>query len=252
MRIAHQPRRRVGRLERRRPVTLIGERLIPGKARLWPSRFSSDPLETVDAVHTKDGFTQPSLMLGLPCVLRWSKALQALHPKRKEGPEIRQCPGRDVLHLLDRTRKGSDALDLLGSPNYRVGATTKGVVVYTLAAYCCNTHPRIDSQHLLDELVLPEVDVHASNRRQNRFENASRACVIAREEGFRPTTQMLGHVVRIRLADMARGLRERLCLLNDSLRRTKGLQPDAVLVARAINVSTTDALTLSSRPSRTA
>src|SRR4029453_16267423 len=56
VRLAHHPRRRVACLERGRPVTLIGERLIPGEARLRPLRLSRDPLETADAVRTKDGF----------------------------------------------------------------------------------------------------------------------------------------------------------------------------------------------------
>ncbi len=51
-----------------------------------------------------------------------------------------------------------------------------------------DARPRVDSQHLLHELVLAEIDVDAGNRRQDRFEDGSGAPVIAREEGFRGPT----------------------------------------------------------------
>jgi hypothetical protein len=70
--------------------------------------------------------------------------------------------------------------------------------------------------------VLAEIDVGAGYRRQDRFEDGSGARVIAREEGFRRPTEMLGHVVRICVADVARRVRERLGLLHDPLRRTCG------------------------------
>jgi hypothetical protein len=96
----------------------------------------------------------------------------------------------------------------------------RGVVVYTLVTYCA-THARVSTpEHLLDELVLAEVDVDAGNRRQDRFEDGPGARMIAREKGFRSPTEMLGHVARICIADVARGVRERLGLLHDPLGRT--------------------------------
>jgi hypothetical protein len=46
--------------------------------------------------------------------------------------------------------------------------------------------------------------------------------VIAREEGVRGPTEMLGYVVRVCAADAARRVRERLGVLHDPLRRTCG------------------------------
>ena len=53
------------------------------------------------------------------------------------------------------------------------------------------------------------------------FEDGSGAR-IAREEGFRGPTEMLGHVVRICVADVARRFGERPGLLHDPLRGTCG------------------------------
>ena len=77
VRLADQPRPRVGCLERGRPVTLIGERLIPGDARLRRFVFRAIRCQTTNAVRTKDGFAQPSLVLGLP--------LSALQPADTVG-----------------------------------------------------------------------------------------------------------------------------------------------------------------------
>jgi hypothetical protein len=57
---------------------------------------------------------------------------------------------------------------------------------------------------------------------QDCVEDGSGARVIAREEGFRGPTEMLGHVVRICVADVARRFGERLGLLHDPLRGTCG------------------------------
>jgi hypothetical protein len=46
--------------------------------------------------------------------------------------------------------------------------------------------------------------------------------VITREEGFRGPTEMLGHIVRIRVADVARRFGERPGVLHDPLRGTCG------------------------------
>ena len=54
------------------------------------------------------------------------------------------------------------------------------------------------------------------------FEDGSGARVIAREEGFCGPTEMLGHVVGICVADVARRFGERPGLLHDPLRRTCG------------------------------
>jgi hypothetical protein len=76
--------------------------------------------------------------------------------------------------------------------------------------------PWIDSEHPLHELVLAEVDVGAGNRHQDRFEDGPGARVIAGEEGLHSTAEMLGHVVRIRAADVACRFRERPCFFDDS------------------------------------
>ena len=161
-------------------------------------------------------------MVGLPLVLRQAEPLEALHPQRKERPEIRQHSCRDVLHILDRTQKRSDAFDLFECANDRVGAIAKGRRRVHTRDVLRDARPRVDSKHLLDELVLAEIDVDAGNRRQDCFENGSGARVIAREEGFRGPTEMLGHVVRICVADVARRFGERLGPLHDPLRGTCG------------------------------
>jgi hypothetical protein len=112
------------------------------------------------------------------------------------------------ISLIGLTKR-PDALDLCERAKYRVGAIAKrrrGVHTHDVLR---DARPRVDSQHLLDELVLAEIDVGAGNRRQDRFEDGPGARLSAREEGFRGPTEMLGHVVRICVADVARRVRER-------------------------------------------
>lgn len=86
-----------------------------------------------------------------------------------------------------------------------------------------HAHLRVDTQHLLDELVLAEVDVHIGDGWQNRLEDGPRAGVVAGEERLRRPPEMLRHIVRVRLADASRRLGERLRVRDDAWGWTCGL-----------------------------
>ena len=94
-----------------------------------------------------------------------------------------------------------------------------------------------------DTRVLAEVDVHAGDGRQDRLDDGSRAGVVAGEEGLRRAPDMLGRIVRIRLADASRRLGERLRVRDDAWGWRRGFQPQAPLIACARNRSTNVART---------
>jgi hypothetical protein len=56
--------------------------------------------------------------------------------------------------------------------NHRVSAIAKGRRRIHTRDVLRDARPRVDSQHLLDELVLTEIDVDAGNGRQDCFEAA--------------------------------------------------------------------------------
>jgi DNA-binding winged helix-turn-helix (wHTH) protein len=103
----------------------------------------------------------------------------------------RVCPGWSGLDQLRpgqlRQRRGGSGSrpGPFEHTKYRVGAIAKRSRGVHSRGALRDARPRVNSQHLVDELVLAEIDVGAGNRRQDRFEDGSGARVIARAEGFR-------------------------------------------------------------------
>ena len=117
---------------------------------------------------------------------------------------------------FDRTRKRPDAFDLFEHFDDCVGALAKSSSRIHARRVLCDARPHVDPKNFFDEFVLAEVDLDARDRRQDGIEDGSCAGVITGEESFGRSAQVLGHIVRIRMADLTRGVREQLRLLDES------------------------------------
>ena len=108
------------------------------------------------------------------------------------------------------------AFDLFEHSNDCIGALAKSRRRIHARRVLRDARPHVDSKNFFDKFVLAEVDLDARDRRQDGIEDGSCAGVIAGEESVGRSAHVLGHIVRIRMADLTRGVRERLRLLDDS------------------------------------
>ena len=98
----------------------------------------------------------------------------------------------------------------------------RGVVVYTLATYCA-THARASTPSTSStSSCWPRSMSTLAIGGKIASKTALALASIAREEGLRGPTEMLGHVARICVADVARRFGERPGLRHDPLRGTCG------------------------------
>ncbi len=88
---------------------------------------------------------------------------------------------------------------------------------------------RIDTEHLLNKLVLTQIDVCDGNRRQEGLKDGSGARVVAGKEGLAAQTQVLADVGRVGVSHDSRCVSERLRVIDDSLRWSVGAPTGAAL-----------------------
>jgi len=196
---------------------------------LWAFRLSSDPFEAGDAVHTKDSLAKPALVVSLPFVLRRTEAAKALGPERKESTEIRQGSCRHILHFLYRIQERADTPHLLHGAEHGIGSLAGDRGRVHTRHILRDARVRVDTEHLVDELVLAEINVRDGDRQQKRLENASGRGMIAGEERFAAQAQVLGDVGRVGVSHDSRRFSERLRVIDDSLSGTAGLPTGAAL-----------------------
>lgn len=80
----------------------------------------------------------------------------------------------------------------------------------------------IDREHLLDHLVLPEIDLRFGDREEQRLEDAPRRRVLAGERGGDAVPEVFVDLHRIGVRHAACGLRELEHLVDDFRRRRRG------------------------------
>jgi hypothetical protein len=66
----------------------------------------------------------------------------------------------------------------------------------------------VDTQNIVNQFVLAEIDSHGGDGNQECLEYRSSACVIACQKSLGSQSQILTHVVRIGVPDLLSGVRE--------------------------------------------
>jgi len=223
MRLAHQRRRGVVRVKGPSPIAAIHERLAPGQARLRPFCLSRDPLEAFDALQAKDGLTQPAFVVALLFVLRALQTLEVFHPTWQERTEFRQRPCGHALHVFDRFQERADAFDVLDRLEHGTGPVSQKRGRVHARYVLGNARVNVDTQNIVNQLVLAKINVHGGYREQEGLEDGSSTCVVASQKSLRGQAQVFTHVAGFRVPDTSRSVRERLGVGDNSGRRTTRL-----------------------------
>jgi hypothetical protein len=129
------------------------------------------------------------------------------HPSRQERAKIRQGACRDGLHLADRVQYSADGFDTLNRLEQRTGSVQRRGRVHARHVLR-KARVDVDTQNIVDQLVLAEIDVHRGDGDQECFEYGSSACVIASQKSLGGQSQLLTHVVRIGMPHLLSGVRE--------------------------------------------
>ena len=135
--------------------------------------------------------------------------------RRPQGP--RTTPGTpvaaspfvqvaDASGLLDRVVDGVGAV-----VHARGRVHARDVLSYTRAG--------VDSQHLVNQLVLTKIDVSVGDRKKECLKDGAGVRVVSREERSRCEAQMLADVRRVCEPHTSRSVRERTGIVDDSRRR---------------------------------
>ena len=220
MRLAHEHRAGIVRVKGPGPIASIHQRLAPCEARLWPLRLSRESLEAIHALQANIGLTEPLFVVALPFILRGPATREMIHPSRQERTKIRQRPCRHPLHLADRVQNRADGFDVLNRLEHGTDSVRQGRGRVHARHVLRNACVNVDTQNIVNQLVLAEIDGRGGYGDQKCLEYGSSTCVIASQKGLGGQSQMFTHVVRIGVPHLLSGVRERPGIVNDSGRRT--------------------------------
>jgi hypothetical protein len=182
MRLTHEHRAGVVRVKGCGPVASIRQRLAPGETCLWPFRLSRESLEAIHALQAEDGLTEPPFVVALPFVLRGPAAPEMFHPSRQERTKTWQGPCGHALHLRDGIQNRADAFDILNRLEHGTGPVSQRRrrvhARHVLRKACVN----VNTQNIVHQLVLAEIDVHGGYGDQECLEHGSCTCVVASQK----------------------------------------------------------------------
>ena len=194
----------------RLPVARIDEALAPRAKIVGTAGGSCDFGQPLGALEPLHDLAQPPVTLRIP-VMGASVPLaprDLVAPLRQEGLEARERLDRHTLHFADRCPETRNPTNLGDRRTNCLGTLVLGR--QHVRAHDILRRARVDvaTKHLIDELVLTEIDVAVANGGQQRSKDAVGSRVAPTKERRFRTAKVFVHLERLGLTDAHRSQRE--------------------------------------------
>ena len=218
-----------------------------------PLRLPREASQPFGAFKTMCHFAQPAVGVAFPVVLsllRGARGRQRAPLRQKVGQAGQRFDG-DPLHFVNGRPEVAFGTGVVEGGQHRLGAFRRRRRHVDRHDVLSRAIGEIDAQHFVEHFVLPEIDLSAANRQQQRSEDRTRPRVVLGQKCVDALTQVMVNVLGIGVACANRRLGKRSNLPETSFADgLGGAQPDPPRAAWSMSALTRRARTDSSSQGR--